>query len=109
MNGRICFAPHDVETIISSGDTVLDAALSAGVPIEHECGGNCACTTCQVQIITGMQFLSAMEAVECARLLDAELNNAHSRLACQAIFNSTEVGAYVLAQPIHAAADANID
>jgi ferredoxin len=109
MNGEISFSPDAVCTIIYPGDTVLDAALGAGVPLEHECGGNCACTTCQVQVISGMQFLSAMEEVERLRLLDAENVDARSRLACQAIFNPGAAAASVSVQRMHTAESSQLD
>lgn len=27
-------------------ESILDVALHFGVPLEHACGGNCACITC---------------------------------------------------------------
>ena len=33
--------------------SLLDVALNVGVPLEHVCGGNCACTTCHVIVTAG--------------------------------------------------------
>ncbi len=41
--------------------SLLDIALNVDVPIEHACGGNCACTTCHVVVLEGEGNLSPME------------------------------------------------
>ena len=65
--------------------SLLDVALNFGVPIEHSCGGNCACTTCHVIVTQGEANLSPMEDEEADRLDLAAGLTLHSRLACQAI------------------------
>ena len=30
--------------------SLLDVALNYGIPLDHACGGNCACTTCHVWV-----------------------------------------------------------
>src|SRR6266849_7881022 len=37
--------------------SILDVLLAHGVPLEHACGGNCACTTCHVVVKQGFQQL----------------------------------------------------
>ena len=74
-----------------SGDTILDAALDNGVEIPHECGGNCACTTCHVHVLHGLETLSAMEDVEVDRLSTADGLLPNSRLGCQAILQDADV------------------
>ena len=59
--------------------------------LPHECGGNCACTTCHVILETGMENLSPMEAAEDERLRDAPDRCPSSRLACQAILRGGDV------------------
>jgi 2Fe-2S ferredoxin len=64
--------------------SILDVLLKHGVPLEHACGGNCACTTCHVWVKEGAENLSEMEDDEADRLdmaADLQLN---SRLGCQA-------------------------
>ena len=73
------------------GDTVLDAALQQDIPLEHACGGNCACTTCHVIVLEGEENLSSIEEVEADRLSTAEGLTATSRLACQAILCGGDV------------------
>jgi len=41
--------------------SLLDIALNFGAPLEHVCGGNCACTTCHVIVKQGEGHLSAVE------------------------------------------------
>ena len=65
--------------------SLLDVALNFGVPLEHVCGGNCACTTCHVIVRSGMEHLSGMADSEADRLDTAWDLRPESRLACQAI------------------------
>jgi 2Fe-2S ferredoxin len=65
--------------------SILDVALNFGVPLEHACGGNCACTTCHVIVREGEGNLSPMEELETDRLDMAAGLTLHSRLACQAV------------------------
>jgi 2Fe-2S ferredoxin len=84
---RLTLLPENVVVWAHVGDTILDAALENGVPLPHECGGNCACTTCHVHILQGEESLSLPEEVEQDRLLGAEGLERSSRLACQALFH----------------------
>ena len=77
--------------------SLLDVALNFGVPLEHVCGGNAACTTCHVIVRDGMSNLSAMEDDEADRLDTAWDLTPTSRLACQAVVKGDvvcEVPAY---------------
>ncbi|MEP6756246.1 MAG: 2Fe-2S iron-sulfur cluster-binding protein [Chthonomonadales bacterium] len=74
-----------------AGDTILDALLGNSVDIEHECGGNCSCTTCLVTIVDGEYRLSEMEWPEADRLDTLETRNDYQRLACQALLKSGPV------------------
>jgi 2Fe-2S ferredoxin len=65
--------------------SLLDIALAHQVHLEHNCGGNCACTTCHVIVKEGEKHLSAMELDEEDRLDTAEGLTIHSRLGCQAV------------------------
>ena len=64
--------------------SLLDVAMNFGFHLEHACGGNCACTTCNVWVKEGAENLSEMDDDEADRLdmaADLQLN---SRLGCQA-------------------------
>ena len=65
--------------------SLLDIALNVGVPLEHVCGGNCACTTCHVIVRSGMHNLNEMDEDEADRLDTAWDLTPESRLACQAV------------------------
>jgi 2Fe-2S ferredoxin len=82
---QLTFLPDYFTVTASPGDTILDAALQHGVGLEHECGGNCACTTCHVYVLDGEERLSPPEEVEIDRLSTAEGLQSNSRLGCQAI------------------------
>jgi 2Fe-2S ferredoxin len=66
-------------------ESILDVAKNLGVPLEHACGGSCACTTCHVIIRQGMRNLSEMEENEADRLDTAWELTTESRLGCQAV------------------------
>jgi 2Fe-2S ferredoxin len=65
--------------------SLLDVALNVGLPLEHTCGGNCACTTCHVIVKSGAEHLSELEELEADRLDTAWDLTPQSRLACQAV------------------------
>jgi 2Fe-2S ferredoxin len=88
---RLTFLPLEITVEARPGDTVLDAALDHGIEMAHECGGNCACTTCHLHVLAGMEHLSRMEEVETDRLSTAEGRMPNSRLGCQAILQGGDV------------------
>jgi 2Fe-2S ferredoxin len=63
----------------------LDVAMNYHVPLEHACGGSCACTTCHLIVKQGMNNLSEMEDNEADRLDTAWDLTTSSRLGCQAV------------------------
>lgn len=75
---------QDVTFEAKEGETILDVALDNHIDLEHNCGGNCACTTCHVIIREGTNHLSEMEEDEEDRLDTAEGLTLTSRLGCQA-------------------------
>lgn len=98
---QVTFLPANVTVEYESGqipyhehgrpESLLDIALHFGVPLEHACGGNCACTTCHVVVHQGDGSLSEMEECEEDRLYMAAGLTLHSRLACQAVINGDVV------------------
>ncbi len=88
------FLPSGLTVTAACGDTVLDAALDNGIDLQHECGGNCACTTCMVYVETDLTgAVSQCEEVEQYRLSTCEpdLQTHLSRLACQTILNKGRI------------------
>ncbi|MCX6550210.1 MAG: 2Fe-2S iron-sulfur cluster-binding protein [Acidobacteria bacterium] len=65
--------------------SLLDIAKNFDVPLEHACGGSCACTTCHVVVREGGGNLSDMQDDEGDRLDTAWDVTPHSRLGCQAV------------------------
>jgi ferredoxin, 2Fe-2S len=87
---RITFLPHpeicpEGKTIDAApGTSVLDAALGAGIRIEHACEKSCACTTCHVIVREGFDSLVPAEEEEEDLLDKAWGLEPESRLSCQA-------------------------
>jgi ferredoxin, 2Fe-2S len=66
------------------GDSILDTAIGSDIPLQHACGGFCACTTCHVRVKLGGDRLSEVEGEEEERLGSLEAKTDTSRLGCQA-------------------------
>jgi 2Fe-2S ferredoxin len=96
MTGRVIYRPVDIAVEVETGTTLLDGALDAGIPLAHECGGNCACTTCRVVVIEGAERLSNVEAPEDDRLATAADRVPTMRLACQALLRGGPVVVWVV-------------
>ncbi|MBO9683088.1 MAG: adenylate/guanylate cyclase domain-containing protein [Flavisolibacter sp.] len=90
----------------SPNQTILEAALSAGVPLFHVCGGKAKCSTCRVLVIEGAEWLTPPNAKE--KLLNDQMHFPRNvRLACQThitggsiklariIQDETDIGIYV--------------
>jgi 2Fe-2S ferredoxin len=75
---------EDITLEAKEGQSILDVALDNHIDLEHNCGGNCACTTCHVIIREGVDHLSEMDEDEEDRLDTAEGLTLTSRLGCQA-------------------------
>lgn len=71
--------------------SLLDIAKNLDVPLEHACGGNCACTTCHVIVRDGASHLSQMQDDEADRLDTAWDVTPRSRLGCQAVVHGDVV------------------
>jgi len=80
---KIQFLPEGVEVEVPAGKTLLDAALDNNIRIDHNCGGNCACSTCHVVIEEGFDTLNEITEDEEDMLDEAENLTETSRLACQ--------------------------
>ena len=74
-----------------SGDSILDIAIAHNIPLQHACGGFCACTTCHVIVKVGGESLSEIEDDEEERLDRATAVSLHSRLGCQAKLTNKDV------------------
>ena len=66
---------------VKKGTTILDAAIAAGVDLDHYCGGMASCGSCRVQILADSQ-VSEMDMMEEATL-DVVMEHDDDRLGCQ--------------------------
>jgi ferredoxin, 2Fe-2S len=87
-HGRLEFQHHGLP------ESFLDVAMNHDIPLEHACGGSCACTTCHLIIREGMQNLSEMEENEADRLDTAWDLTTSSRLGCQAVIKGDVVAQF---------------
>ncbi len=81
---KITFLPMNTTVEVKAGETILDAAVAHDIPLQHACGGFCACTTCHVIVREGDKLLSPAEEDEEERLDRATGVTLKSRLGCQA-------------------------
>ena len=80
------------KTIETTSDkSILECALENNVDLEHSCGGNCACTTCEITVESGIENLSPMTEDERIMLDATEKLEANKRLACQSRILSGDV------------------
>jgi 2Fe-2S ferredoxin len=84
-HGKLDYKEHGLP------ESFLDVAMNFGIPLEHACGGSCACTTCHLFIKEGEQNLSPMEDNEADRLDTAWDLKVNSRLGCQAVIKGDVV------------------
>jgi 2Fe-2S ferredoxin len=75
----------DWEILAAEGESLLEAAMEAGINIEHACGGVCACSTCHIYVESGMENLSEPVEAEEDRVEEAPGLQRNSRLACQCV------------------------
>jgi ferredoxin, 2Fe-2S len=87
-HGKLPYQEHGLP------ESFLDVAMNLGIPLEHACGGSCACTTCHLIIKQGMQNLSEMEDNEADRLDTAWDLTTSSRLGCQAVIKGDVVAQF---------------
>lgn len=80
MANTIHMLPDDVTFEAADGETILAAALRAGIPHAHACGGNARCSTCRVHVASG----AASQRTPAEATLAERLGFADTlRLACQ--------------------------
>jgi 2Fe-2S ferredoxin len=67
--------------------SVLDIAYAADVPLDHACGGVCACSTCHVIVRQGLETCNEPTDDELDMLEEARGLTIESRLGCQCVPN----------------------
>lgn len=79
----ITFLPENELVLVSQKDeSVLDAALRAGVEINHTCGGYGTCGTCVVFVREGLEKLPERNEIEAEMASDRGFKD-DERLCCQ--------------------------
>jgi 2Fe-2S ferredoxin len=84
-HGKLEYSHHGLP------ESFLDLAMNLGIPLEHACGGSCACTTCHLFVKKGSENLSEAQDNELDRLDTAWDLRPNSRLGCQAIIKGDVV------------------
>jgi 2Fe-2S ferredoxin len=79
---------------VSPPQTVLQAVQSAGTDWMHACGAKGRCTTCRMQVLSGMQHLSPETAPE-LKYREAGRLKPNERLSCQCTVLEGEVNVRV--------------
>jgi len=70
---------------LEAGQTLLEIALENDIELHHNCGGVCACTTCHLYIIAGMENIDELTDRE-EDFIDRAVNpRLNSRLGCQSL------------------------
>ena len=70
--------------------SILNAALDAGIDMDHSCGGVCACSTCHIIVRQGIESCNETTDDEEDMLDLAPGLEPQSRLACQCVPNGTQ-------------------
>lgn len=100
---------EDVTVAAKEGETILEVAQGAGVPVGSNCGGVCGCSTCHVYVADGFDALEEMSDKEADRLdraFDVKLN---SRLGCQAEVPTRDLTIQISEESLKAFFDENPD
>ena len=79
---KVKFLPHEKEVTIQDGESLLRAAMDAGVHINASCGGEGVCGKCRVLIEEG-----EIEGGITEKLSQADVDNGY-RLACRSTVKS---------------------
>ena len=79
---KITSLPDDIEFDAHPGETLLEAALRAALPLTHACGGLAKCSICRVWVLSGLD--ECPSRTEAERTLAERLSlDDEVRLACQ--------------------------
>ena len=95
---KVTFLPHKTEIAVPAGETIIHAAMEAGVHINASCGGEGICGKCRVLIEEG-----TVEGGITEKLNQADRDKGY-RLACQAAVKSD----LAVRIPVESAMDASV-
>ena len=88
---KVTFLPVNQTFDGSPGESILEIAIANDVPLQHACGGFCACTTCHIQVKEGLESLSEMEEDENERIERVHGLTPKSRLGCQTKLGKSDI------------------
>ncbi len=88
---KITFANTGQSFEVPSGTSILEVAVDNNIPLEHDCGGNCACTTCQIWVDKGLPNLSPMSEDEKGLLEAQDKLEPNARLGCQSRIKAGDI------------------
>lgn len=71
--------PHEVK--FEEGQTILEAAIRAGVEIPSSCASG-TCGTCRIELLEGADSIEPPNEIECETARDKRFQK-NERLACQ--------------------------
>ncbi len=95
---QVTFLPYNRTIEVSEGDSLIRAALQAGVHINASCGGEGVCAKCRVQVEQGEVDGGTSERIS------REDHDQGFRLACQ----STVLGDVTIRVPVESAMDRSV-
>jgi len=78
----IYFLPDNITVPAEKNKTILDIALENDIPVEHNCGGTCSCTSCMIVIKNNIEFFNEISNEEREQIVISGLNSEGLRLAC---------------------------
>lgn len=78
----IKFLPENRLVDASQDESILEAALRAGLDICHSCGGHGTCGTCRVWVLEGLEGLPPRNEVE-QEMAEGRGFKPQERLCCQ--------------------------
>ncbi len=88
LDCTITFANVEATATVPRGTSILDAALEAGVDLNHYCGGMCSCGSCRIVLVSGdVSTLVKMELMT----LDVVREGEDDRLGCQTLIQGDVV------------------
>lgn len=79
---RIYYSPDHLRVDVEESQTLLNAALAAGIPHTHVCGGHARCSTCRVIVVEGLENVDPPNEEEKALAVRLGLPK-EVRIACQ--------------------------
>ena len=84
-NVKVRFLPGGQTVVIETGTTLLDAALTANLPVGNSCGADGTCGRCGLRLVTGSLPTPSPREL---RVAEANRLEAGLRLSCMVEPNS---------------------